>query len=80
MVAHGENGFLFEPGHVDDMTQALKNLCTDAALREKMGKKSQEFIKEKFENTKIVNQLASIYENLGCQTSIESSKSDRSEG
>lgn len=65
MVAHGENGFLFEPGHVDDMTQALKNLCTDASLREKMGRKSQELIKEKFENTKIVNQLASIYENLG---------------
>jgi glycosyltransferase involved in cell wall biosynthesis len=64
MVKHEENGFLFEPGDIDAMTQFLKNLCEDAALREKMGKKSQEVVKEKFENTKIVNQLKFIYEHL----------------
>lgn len=64
MVAHGENGFLFEPGHVDDMTLALKTLCSNTALREQMGKKSFEFVKDKFETTKIVSQLVSIYQTL----------------
>lgn len=64
MVEHGENGFLFAPGDIKAMTKALKDLCTNAALRDKMGKKSQEFVKEKFESTKIVNQLVSIYENI----------------
>lgn len=64
MVKQGENGFLFEPGDIDAMTQALKNLCENAALRDKMGKESQELVKEKFENIKIVNQLVSIYESL----------------
>lgn len=64
MVQQGENGFLFQPGDIGAMTQALKTLSENAELREQMGKKSQEFVKEKFENTKIVNQLVSIYENL----------------
>ncbi len=64
MVAHGENGFLFEPGHIDDMAQYLKKLCADADLREKMGRKSLECVKEKFESTKIVRQLVAIYKNL----------------
>jgi glycosyltransferase involved in cell wall biosynthesis len=64
MVKQGENGILFEPGDIDAMTQALKTLIENAGLRERMGRKSQEFVKEKFENIKIVDQLVSIYQSL----------------
>ena len=64
MVTNGENGFLFDPGDIEAMTQALKKLCTDANLRDQMGKKSRELVKNKFENTKIVNQIVSIYHSL----------------
>ena len=64
MVKHGENGYLFEPGDIRAMTLFIQNLCEDVSLREKMGRRSQELVKEKFESTKIVDQLVSIYENL----------------
>jgi glycosyltransferase involved in cell wall biosynthesis len=64
MIEHGVNGFLFEPGDIGAMTHALKDLCADATLREKMGRCGHERVKEKFENTKIVSQLVSIYEDL----------------
>lgn len=64
MVEHGGNGFLFEPGDVNAMTQALQELCGNTELRKKMGEKSYILAKEKFENTKIVAQLTSIYNAL----------------
>ena len=64
MVEHGVNGFLFDPGDLDAMTEALKTLCAEAGLREKMGKRSRELAEEKFENSKIVDQLTAIYSTL----------------
>lgn len=64
MVENGVNGFLFEPGDKNAMVEALKNLCSDAHLREKMGKKSLEIVNDKFESTKIINQLVQLYQDL----------------
>jgi glycosyltransferase involved in cell wall biosynthesis len=64
MVKHGENGFLFEPGDTQTMMFFIKNLFEDAQLRERMGQRSWHLAKEKFQNSKIVDQLVSIYEGL----------------
>ncbi len=64
MVKHCENGYLFAPGDIRAMTFYLRQLCDHSALREKMGQKSQELVREKFANTKIVDQLVSMYEDF----------------
>lgn len=64
MVAHGENGFLFNPGDIQAMRDSLVLLCQDAKMRDEMGKKSQQIIKSNFESSVIINQLVKIYETV----------------
>lgn len=46
LIKHGENGFVVKAGNVDELYEALKKLCEDKELREKMGKKSLEVVKD----------------------------------
>ncbi len=64
MVMHGENGFLFKPGDIDGMYQALKQLCEDRALRERMGAKSLQIVADKFDSDLIVSKLVGIYQSI----------------
>ena len=61
-VSHGVNGFLVDPGDVESLAMHLSLLVTDAALRDKMGSASRDFLLEKFESTKLVNRLVRIYD------------------
>ena len=38
LVQDGVNGYLFEPGDVDDLTKKVKSLISDSRLRQRMGK------------------------------------------
>ena len=64
MVKHGKNGSLMEPGDIDGLTKALKQLCEDSSMRERMGKKSQEIVIEKFESKMIIEKLINVYKEL----------------
>ena len=64
MVTNGENGFLFNPGDVRTMTDILIRLCHDSKLRQQMGQKSRQIIRDKFESKIIIEQLVNIYEHL----------------
>jgi glycosyltransferase involved in cell wall biosynthesis len=64
MVEQGSNGFLFEPGDIGAMIEALKKLCEDRNMRKKMGDKSRQLVENNFENTKIVMQLTAIYKDI----------------
>ena len=44
LIHQGENGFLFEPGNSAELAERLIEIFSDAALRERMGKKSLEII------------------------------------
>ena len=42
LVRDGENGFLFTPNDVDDLTEKVRSLLADAALRKRMGEAGRE--------------------------------------
>ena len=40
-LSHGEDGFLYEPGAIDDLASHISTLVADAALRERLGAASR---------------------------------------
>ncbi|OGF67039.1 MAG: hypothetical protein A2Y62_10820 [Candidatus Fischerbacteria bacterium RBG_13_37_8] len=46
LIKHGENGFVYTSGDTNELTLYLEKLFTQKELREKMGEKSYEIIKE----------------------------------
>jgi len=64
MVEHGENGFLFGPGDIEAMTDALKQLYDNKGLREKMGNRSRGIVMKKFDSKIIVEKLINVYKEL----------------
>lgn len=64
MVSDGVNGILIEPGDLNALHDAIMRLASDANLRERMGQKSLEIVREKFDSRKIVGQLISIYQKV----------------
>jgi len=61
MISPGENGYIIKPGSINQLYVALKIMCSNLTLREKMGKRSQEIAIRKF-NVKLMveNFLKSI--------------------
>jgi len=60
-VIENRNGYLVSPGDVESLSNKIIKLGQDKKLREKMGRESQEIIKEKFEIKNIVRRLEEIY-------------------
>ena len=54
LIKDGQNGFLFEKGNSEELTEKLKVLLNDKNLAIKMGKKGKEFIRENFSNEKYI--------------------------
>ena len=46
LVKNGINGYVVRAGRVEELYEALKKLCKDKKLREKMGKESLKIIKD----------------------------------
>ena len=46
LVRHGENGFLHKTGDIGALAGCLERLLEDPALREAMGRRSSELIKD----------------------------------
>ena len=60
----GETGFLLKPGDLSGLSQSLERLASDAALRQRLGQRGQEFVKERFPTERMVEELFALYENL----------------
>jgi glycosyltransferase involved in cell wall biosynthesis len=60
-VIDGYNGYLVAPGDVDALCDRLRRLCSDRELRVRMGNRSYERIKEKFDMDKIVHTVIETY-------------------
>ena len=56
-----ETGFLLRAGDLNSLTDRLWRLADDAALRERLGKSGQEFVREKFTVERMVDELQSLY-------------------
>jgi glycosyltransferase involved in cell wall biosynthesis len=65
MVIDGTNGFLLEPGNLDQLTEAVGKLIADGPSRQKMGNNSYLLFKKNFETGMVTKQIASLYEELG---------------
>lgn len=63
-VIDGTNGFLVQPGDIKSLHQKLLILCTDRALRERMGRESKRLIEEKFDIRRIVEDLVDCYQQM----------------
>ena len=48
LVNIGENGYLFQPGDIINLTRYLKELIHNSKLRKKMGLKSRKIIDDRF--------------------------------
>jgi glycosyltransferase involved in cell wall biosynthesis len=56
-----ETGFLLRPGDLLGLTDRLLRLARDAALRERLGKNGQQFVKERFNVGRMIDDLYKLY-------------------
>lgn len=61
LVTLGVNGLLIEPGHPDQLAEAIHRVVIDSDLRESMQASSFEIAHEKYDIEKLVVQLVNIY-------------------
>jgi glycosyltransferase involved in cell wall biosynthesis len=57
----GQTGFLIQPGDLTTLKNRLLQLASDAALREKLGRSGQDFVRENFAVEKMVDSIYNLY-------------------
>lgn len=57
----GETGFLVRRGDVPAVTQRLLQLASDAALRERLGRRGQQLVREEFDVESMIDTLHGLY-------------------
>jgi glycosyltransferase involved in cell wall biosynthesis len=57
----GQTGFLVRTGDVETVSQKLLQLANNAGLRERLGKRGQQFVKENFAVEKMVDDQYNLY-------------------
>jgi glycosyltransferase involved in cell wall biosynthesis len=60
----GETGFLVRPGDLDTLAERLVQLAGDLALREHMGTRGREFVRQSFSVGTMVENLCTLYDRL----------------
>jgi len=61
---HGETGFLVKTGYVSAVTRHLLELARDPTLRERLGRRGQQLVKDEFPVEKMIEQLYQLYQRL----------------
>jgi glycosyltransferase involved in cell wall biosynthesis len=64
VVVHGQTGLLVEPGDVDGVTEALRALLDDAALRERFGRAARALALDRFSLTAVSARYRELFERL----------------
>ena len=60
-----ETGFLLRPGDLTGLRERLLQLAHDSGLRERLGNRGQQFVKERFGVQRMVDDLYQLYLRLG---------------
>ena len=68
-----KTGFLLRPGDLDGLRQRLAQLAGDAALRERLGRNGQRFVRERFAVERMVDDLFALYLKLASGSRMPSS-------
>ena len=58
---HGETGFLVPPGDLRALTARIAQLEADPALRERLGRRGQQLVRDQFSVEKMVDSLHALY-------------------
>ena len=66
----GETGFLVPRGDVPTVTRRLRQLATDPALRERLGRRGQLLVKVEFDVDRMVDNLHKLYLQLARERRI----------
>jgi glycosyltransferase involved in cell wall biosynthesis len=64
-VIDGENGFMVPPRNIDLLVDAMRKLANDAGLREKMGARSLDLARERFEVSLVNADIISVLNAAG---------------
>jgi len=67
----GETGFLVRRGDVATVAARLRQLAGDAALRERLGRAGQQFVRENFPVERMVDNLYALYLKLAAAAGLE---------
>ena len=59
-----QTGFLVPPGDLPQLTGRILLLASDAALREQLGRRGQQFVRENFPVGRMVDELYALYQSL----------------
>jgi glycosyltransferase involved in cell wall biosynthesis len=62
-----ETGFLVTPGDTDELTARIMQLARDPALRERLGRRGQQMVKECFCVERMVDDLYALYLRLAAE-------------
>jgi glycosyltransferase involved in cell wall biosynthesis len=65
-----ETGFLVPPGGVRELTERLLQLAGDASLRERLGQRGRELVRDSFSVERMVNDLEALYQKLACAAKL----------
>ena len=66
----GETGFLVRTGDIATVTQRLLQLANDAPLRERLGRRGQQFVRENFAVEQMVDNLYHLYLKLAAERGV----------
>jgi glycosyltransferase involved in cell wall biosynthesis len=66
----GETGFLVRTGDIDTVAQRLQQLASDAPLRERLGRRGQQFVRENFAVEQMVDNLYALYLKLAADVKM----------
>lgn len=70
-LSDGVDSLLFEPGNQEELTQALRKLATDEALRVRLGLAGRELFERRFSVEAATSALADLYSGLGLEVTRE---------
>ncbi|MBI3853635.1 MAG: glycosyltransferase family 4 protein [Verrucomicrobia bacterium] len=62
-----ETGFLLSPGNTSELTARLLQLARDSSLRERLGRRGQQMVKERFDVNRMVADLYALYLKLAAE-------------
>jgi glycosyltransferase involved in cell wall biosynthesis len=60
-----ETGFLLKPGDLPGLRERILRLARDLVLRDRLGRRGQEFVRERFPVQRMVDELHELYLRLG---------------
>ncbi|MCS6860268.1 MAG: glycosyltransferase family 4 protein [Abditibacteriales bacterium] len=64
IVRDGETGIVVEPNDADALTAAVRGLLRDAAQREKLGAAGRPFVRERFDQGRLLADVTRLYDEL----------------